>query len=399
MTKLLTMLMLLPCLLTGQVLKTFTVANNQEYDRTNAGFEVKIGDIKPPFILVSVVSDESIPYQLDDLDGDGKAETLFFQTSMKALISRQFMLKKADAMPDFERKAQVVFKHQPQPFDTSNPKKITGAFVSEKKMDVPKNILPENYWFKNEGPTWENEYIGFRFYADSRHRFDIFGKKTSKMVLDTIAPDYHDVLSWGSDVLKVGNALGMAAPAFWSDGKVIPFTEWDQKTIEIIASGPLRSIFKTTFKNLKAGTNLSIGRNLVDLEQTIEFRAGERFSDVRLKILKTTHPYIEFCTGIVKNPAAETFQTGLVDGHFFGYTFGKQSFHGDGLGMGIIIKADFNPIRVEDSLSHAVRMRMEKNEVHYRFLAAWALEPNGVKTSEEFGKMVFEAMRHDDARF
>ena len=113
------MLMLLPCLLTGQVLKTFTVANNQEYDRANAGFEVKIGDVKPPFILVSVVSDESIPYQLDDLDGDGKAETLFFQTSMKALISRQFMLKKADAMPEFERKAQVVFKHQPQPFDTT----------------------------------------------------------------------------------------------------------------------------------------------------------------------------------------------------------------------------------------------------------------------------------------
>ena len=125
--------------------------------------------------------------------------------------------------------------------------------------------------------------------------------------MDTIAPDYHDVLSWGSDVLKVGDALGMAAPAFWSDGKVIPFTEWDQKTIEIIASGPLRSIFKTTFKNLKAGLNLSIGRNLVDLEQTIEFRAGERFSDVRLKILKTTHPYIEFCTGIVKNPCRRNF--------------------------------------------------------------------------------------------
>ena len=399
MTKLLTMLLFLPCLLTGQVLKTFTVANNQEYDRANAGFEIKIGDVKPPFTLVSVVSDESIPYQLDDLDGDGKAETLFFQYKLPALISRQFMLKKSDTMPNFERKAQVVFKHQPQPFDTTNPKKITGEFVTERKMDVPKNVLPQNFWFKNEGPTWENDFIGYRFYADTRHRFDIFGKKTPKMVLDTIAPDYHDVLSWGTDVLKVGDALGMAAPAFWSDGKVIPFTEWDKKTIEIIASGPLRSIFKTTFKNLKAGTNLSIGRNLVDLEQTIEFRAGERFSDVRLKILKTTHPYIEFCTGIVKNPAAETLQTGLVDGHFFGYTFGKQSFHGDGLGMGVIIKADFNPIRIEDPLSHAVRMRMEKNEVHYRFLAAWALEPNGVKTSEEFGKLVFEAMRHDDARF
>ena len=50
-------------------------------------------------------------------------------------------------------------------------------------------------------------------------------------------------------------------------------------------------------------------------------------------------------------------------------------------------------------MSYAVRMRMEQHEVRYRFLAAWGLEPNGVKTAEDFEKMIFEAMRHDDARF
>jgi Domain of unknown function (DUF4861) len=399
MIKLLTIFLLVPFLGAAQVLKSFKVANVQEYDLVNAGFEIRISDVKSPFILVSVVSDESIPYQLDDLDGDGKAETMFFQTNLPALISRQFMLKKTDTVPVFEKRAQIVFKHQPEAFDTANPKKITGGYVTEQKMEVPQNISPQNYWFKNEGPTWENDYIGYRFYADARHRFDIFGKKTPKMVLDTIGPEYHDVLNWGADILKVGDALGMAAPAFWSDGRIIPFSEWDSKTIEIVANGPLRSIFKTTFKNLKAGNNLLIGRNLVDLEQTIEFRAGERFCDVRLNILKTTHPYIEFCTGIVKHPSVQSMEIGIAHSNFFGYTYGKQSYHGDGLGMAVLIKGDYNPVRVDDSLTYAVRMRMEKKEICYRFLASWALEPNGAKTAQEFEKMVFDAMRHEDTRF
>ena len=219
------------------------------------------------------------------------------------------------------------------------------------------------------------------------------------MVLDTISPQYNTVQSWGSDILKVGSGLGLGAPAFWSDGKVIPFSEWDKKTVEIIASGPLRSIFKTTFKGLKAGVNLLYGRNLADVEQTIELRAGERYTDVCLKILKTTHPYIEFCTGIVKNPAAETLQTGFVDGNFFAFTFGKQSTHDDELGMGVMIKADFNPIPIQDPMSHAIRMRMEKNEIRYRYLATWAMESDGVKTPEKFEKIIFDAMRHNDTRF
>ncbi len=365
----------------AQTLKTFKITNPKASAVKQRGFEVSVGALKTPFELKNTEGG-SLPYQLDDLDGDGSAETLFFQTDLAAKETKTFSLKKVATVPVFEKKTQAILYRQPHDFDTSAPKKVTGAYVSEKKYKVPQNIKPQNYWFKNEGPTWENDLIGYRFYADHRHRYDIFGKKVTWLALDTSSVStYHEKQNWGTDVLKVGDALGMASPAFLTNGKVVAFEKWDEKEISIVASGVLRSIVKIRYKGLQTGNGK------VNLVETITLEAGSPISKVRLQILNPTKNYT-LATGIVRHGVES--KTGFLDSHFFGSSFGKQAYHGEELGMAILINKKYTPLSIDDKLSYVYSLKPINGIVEYQFFADWSGHPQGSQTMSAFEQNVLK---------
>ena len=278
-------------------------------------------------------------------------------------------------------KTQAVLMTQPFDLDTTNQKKVSGDYVKKNKVTVPNDLSPQNKWMMFEGPVLENDLVAYRFYGDSRHRVDIYGKKVSDLVMDTVSWDYHNIMDWGSDILKVGNSLGLGSPAIWYQDSLYTLSNSEEKTIEILESGSSKSTVRTTFKNL------NIKGNMMDVVQDWSIVAGKPWSEIHLKVTKGDFPEtLSFATGIVKH-IPEIIQ-GEKDDYFYAMNWGIQSFHDQQLGMAILAHKQYQPRHVDDELSHAYAFKPGRKEVKYRFLSAWEKDNNVVKDANRFKKLV-----------
>ncbi len=273
--------------------------------------------------------------------------------------------------------AQVILKTQTIPFDIDQKDVIQTAYQNQQKITVPDNLAPQNKWVMFEGPVLENELIAYRFYMDSRHRSDIYGKIVADMVMDTVSWDYHNIMDWGSDILKVGNSLGIGSPAVYYQDSVYAFSEHGAKTVEVIKNNGPEAMVRFTFNDLK------IGAETLTIVQDWSLKTGFAHSSVALSITKGQLPEgAHFATGVVRH--LEQANSGVEDGNFYLYTWGKQSFHEQDMGMGILASEAFGPEIIPDELSHLVVFKNADQQVTYQFMAAWTEDIMKVKDAKTF---------------
>ena len=278
---------------------------------------------------------------------------------------------------------QALLLTQDFEFDAKDKNKVIGPYKVHKEIELPVDLTPQNKWIMFEGPVLENELVAYRYYADSRHRFDIYGKTVADLVMDTVSWDYHDIMDWGSDILKVGNSLGLGSPAIWYQDSLHTLSNCDRKVITIQENGNDRSMIRTTF------IGLEIAGQRFDLTQDWSIESGQPWSELTLKVINGKLPSdMRFATGIVKH-LPEIIQ-GESNNHFYALNWGKQSFHKENMGMAIVASKSYAPVHVEDDLSHAFAFGNAEREVTYSFLSAWERDANDVHTSNEF-KMLVEA--------
>jgi len=279
---------------------------------------------------------------------------------------------------------QALLLVQGAPFDAEDKNKVDGAYQAKQKMTVPANLTPQNKWIMFEGPVLENDKVAYRYYADSRHRFDIYGKKVSDLVMDTVSWQYHDIMDWGSDILKVGNSLGMGSPAIYTDGKVYALENSDTKTIEVIKSGGDESVIRTKWMGLE------IDGQKMNVVQDWSIAAGDYFSTIDLSVEGGKLPEgMYFATGIVSHlPDAVS---GTANGYGYLMNWGKQSYHKEMLGMAVMAKDEYAPKAVEDELSHLLVFENAPEKVSYRFMAVWEQDQSKTNDAAAFKAMVEEA--------
>ena len=280
------------------------------------------------------------------------------------------------------KKTQALLLTQDFEYDPSDKNKITGQYIAQEKLTIPNNLATQSKWIMFEGPVLENDVIAYRYYADSRHRFDIYAKSVNDLVMDTVSWDYHNIMNWGSDVLKVGNSLGIGSPAIWYQDSLYTLSKSAKKEISIVENGDEQSTIRTTF------TDLEIGGHKMDLRQDWSIAAGHPHSTIQLKITKGQLPEgAYFATGIVKHIASD--QTGENEGQFYAYTWGKQSFHEDYMGMAIFADKNLQAEKIEDNFTHTyIFKNAAAGEVKYAFLAAWEKGNSQVKTEDDFKKII-----------
>lgn len=282
------------------------------------------------------------------------------------------------------QETQALILTQSFDFDPADKNKVTGSYESKSKITVPQNLTPQNKWIMFEGPILENDKIAFRYYADSRHRFDIYGKTVTDLVMDTVSWKYHDIMNWGSDILKVGNSLGSGSPGIWYRDSIYTLSDCESKTIEIIKNQSSESIIQTVFKGLK------IEDQKFDLIQNQSIKAGNAWTEVQLELPSGKLPEgMFFATGIVKH--LPEIAEGATDQYFYAMNWGKQSFHKENMGMAITAKKDYQPEKVSDELSHVYTFKNAEKEVRYRVVSAWERDVTGVKDESGFKKIVEDA--------
>lgn len=317
-----------------------------------------------------------------------RLQSLFFLLAAGLFFACQPKTKveEASTITDSTKKVQAILLTQPFDYDPADKNKVTEDYVAHERLTVPNELGPQNKWVMFEGPVLENDLIAYRFYMDSRHRNDIYGKRVNDLVMDTVGWQYHDIMDWGSDILKVGESLGIGSPAIWYQDSVYALSDCSDKTLEITEDGDLRASIRTTFKGLR------IGEHSIDLVQDWSIEAGQPWTEIQLEVVDGELPEgMSFATGIVKH--LEDFTENTNNGYRYAFTWGKQSFHKENLGMGIIISETFEPGKVPNELSHLYVFNNSPNKVNYRFMAAWERDVIGVKDEASFKALIENACR------
>ncbi len=265
-------------------------------------------------------------------------------------------------------------------------KKFRGTkFTNVNKLKVPAIHRDHDALFKYEGPGWESDKVGYRFYLDWRNATDIFGKRINGLVLknvgvtDTVANNdsYHNMQDWGMDIFKVGTSLGIGSLGIFADGKVNMISKTDSILCRVSKIGCIKSEIATNY------FGWLVGGKKYNVESRFTITAGSRLTKHSVKIEGEPENLV---TGLAKY--AGTNLTKLNPGDGWGYLalYGKQSLSGDNLGIAILFKKNDLIELTEDAVSQIVKLKPAKGKLEYYFCAAWEQEPGGIKTQEEFVK-------------
>ena len=215
-----------------------------------------------PLLLIGT---DTIPSQMNDIDANGNWDELFFVINFSANETKHIQLKWIDTKPSYEVKTSVRFGKRSSKNTPVQPATDEVLLANE----VHKALGYQRY--QTDGPTWENDKVGFRHYLDGRNAKDVFAKKTAAITPENVGIDslggvednYHVMHDWGRDVFPVGNSVGLGGFAMLTNDKVerLGITTNDtlnnveKTTFKIIAEGPVNSILSYEYQNWQASAN------------------------------------------------------------------------------------------------------------------------------------------------
>jgi hypothetical protein len=257
---------------------------------------------------------------------------------------------------------------------------IAGAFQNVEFLRVPPEHKDHSWFIRYEGPGWESDKVGYRFYLDQRNATDVFGKTTHENVLQQVGLDgfdsYHNLQPWGMDVMKVGKSLGIGSIGAVVEGKAIRVEKTDSVSCRIVENGNIYSSIATNYNGWQAGDKKH------NVRSRLSIHAGTRLTHERIDI--SNNP-AHVATGIVKDKLAKLISD-KGDASRWAYiaTYGKQSLNSDELGLVVFYKPSAAITLTEDEFSHIITLKPEQGKVDYYFAAAWVGEPEGIKDEAQF---------------
>ncbi len=383
----------------GEENKTITLVNPSDKIRTDEAVVIVRDNLASliksiPEGLIPILKDEKgvdIPSQADDLDEDGNWDELFFLADLEPgsdmKISVSFV--EENQVPEYTVRSNIRF---------ANMDSVHTELSHANRLKTSDSPTTQKY-FQMEGPAWENDKVAFRNYYDARNGFDIFGKRTSSMVLDSvgiIAHSYHVLADWGMDILKVGNSLGAGAIAIKNDNKIYRFDSLESGTIEILADGPLRSVFRLGFKGWHAGDGV------YKMVHEISIWGGAQYykSKVTISGLKGNESLI---TGIVNIDSDSLIIIHPNEKYVVLATYDNQAYDGEKLGMALLIQNSslIETIEAPETGEGVVQTYManlkiaEGEPVEFYYYCGWELQDERFKNEQFF----LDLIKKDADRF
>lgn len=214
---------------------------------------------------ILVYKNDTIPAQVNDLDGDGKWDELFIVTDFSANEVKKATLSWSETDPKFPIKTSTRFGKREAKNLPVHPatEEILMANQVHKKLGYQK--------YQTDGPSWENDKVGFRHYLDGRNSKDVFGKKISAITPEDVGinskgaveDNYHVMYDWGRDIFPVGNSAGLGGFALLIDNKINrlgiigsdTINNIEKTTFKILSEGPVNSVLSYTYQNWEASGN------------------------------------------------------------------------------------------------------------------------------------------------
>lgn len=214
---------------------------------------------------ILIYKNDTIPAQVNDLDGDGKWDELFLVTDFLPNELKNIELKWSKIDPKFTIRTSVRFGKR-------EAKNLPVQAVTEEVLmanQVHAKLGFQKY--QTDGPSWENDKVGFRHYLDGRNAKDIFGKKLPGITPENVGinsvgaveDNYHVMHDWGRDVFPVGNSVGLGGYALLVKDEITrlgiittdTLNNIEKTAFKIVCEGPENSILNYKYYNWKASGN------------------------------------------------------------------------------------------------------------------------------------------------
>ena len=365
---------------------TIKLKNSLNIARNDQQISLSLSAIKDRYVdfdqnnFIIKSDGKSVPFDL--VSNHKKEMNILFQVSFGPYEQKQISFSYSKKKNGLENKRTQAYLGIKKHYSMKDGIYTGGNFESVNHAVVPKNHFPHDALYQMEGPAWESDKIAYRLYLDERNRTDIFGKSTSKLVLDIVGKkdllsgneSYEYPLWWGQDVFKVGNSLGIGSVATYSDNKVVTVSGSDSITCDVFNNNVSSTVSTHHF-------GWKVGDNKFNIHINYSIFPGSRLTEV---IPMTDQPIDNFCTGLAKHDSTEYLISDNKSGWNYMAVWGKQTICNDNLGIALFFNSK-DVIKVtEDNISRIVVLKPIDKSTKYYFAAAWEKEKNGIKTQSDF---------------
>lgn len=287
--------------------------------------------------------------QLDDWDGDQRADELVFMKGVKANESANFTIELFDDLSgndDFGKLTTIGDNRYVYADMMLEDKKDKHPLITA--LEAPGDSYLYNDLY-HHGAAFENELCAFRVYFDQRQNIDIYGKKKRQLELATTnfyATPEQMKQGYGNDVLWAGNSVGCGSFKGW-DGKaptnIEPVKTRGQR---IVASGPLRTIVEVK----------DIGWNGLNMRQYYILYAWHRECEVRIEFDRPLGNET-FSTGVQKigeKPEGFVHNDGIAAswGSDYPEMGKKEQFPPEAVGLAVYVPKQFIKSTTESDLNY-----------------------------------------------
>ncbi|MBQ8521235.1 MAG: DUF4861 domain-containing protein [Bacteroides sp.] len=216
-----------------------TVSNEWKESKTDESVVIELNGLGLDFTVKSATvwdGSTEIPSQLDDMDGDARADELALLIDMPAKTSKDLRIVLSSAKSNKTYPARTYA--QMMAYGHNN--KL--AYISGFSAPGTENVYSFVY---HHGPAFESELVGYRIYFNEKQTVDPYSKVHKRLeIKDTRFYPTKEQLAegYGDDALKVYNSGGVGALKGWNGQETMHIKPVLNRTERVIASGPVRAI-------------------------------------------------------------------------------------------------------------------------------------------------------------
>lgn len=333
------------------------------------------GDVK----TANVYGSHDIPFQLDDLNGDGVADELVFLLNIDPGYTKHIKITLNDTIgpQTFEQKSRAYLKLRDEK------KKYPEIDAITYPGDANNSIIYNTIY--GHGAVMESMLNAWRIYVDNRQSIDLYGKKTPQLELETTGfyttPE-QSAQGYGRDILWAGKSVAAGSFRGLTNGQPATIDTVRSRSQRIVASGPIRSIIEVEDKDWEIN-----GKKVDMLQRYTQYGLNPYFTAEIF--LKGPGADQVFCTGVQK--IGDNGGEGFFENNGFAGSWGTnipEKAHPEmteTLGIGIQVDPA-NVVRTrEDDLNYLVEVKPDANgKITYYVNIVSAMEKKAPKDVNEW---------------
>ena len=329
--------------------------------------------------LIGRAGGESVPSQLDDLDGDLIYDELAFVADIPAYSTATFQISFSSVSP------QKSYPPRTAAFMKVWDRKYRYPYINSIEYQGRNEPLATYDAIYGHGAQWESELVGFRVYMDHRQSIDIYGKPTPQLVLDktNFYSTREDIANGlGCDILFAGPSVGAGSFRGFIDGQPTYVDSVEARGQRVIASGPVRAIVEVWDKNWW------YNNKTLQMRQRYTIYAGHRDVQVDIQLAGPSIDDELFCTGVQKlemdNEGLMELTTGLVGS--WGKNIPDKAAEDlvEGVGLGVSVDAPFLLAKKEDAFNYLTVLHPVNGHITYHLAICALMEQGGFRDAKSW---------------